>query len=214
MHFLKSPQLSKIIYSIYDSVLLKIACPIVWKCNTKDILKLYNKNISPNHLDIGCGTGYFIKNCKQLPKNLRLMVMDINKKSMEISKKELANYNPTVIQHNILNPLPKDIPKFDSIGANFLMHCLPGKNMRSKNIAFKNIAEKLNPNGVFFGSTFIIKDHKLNIITKIWTNLFNKIGLLNNKQDTIQDLEKNLKQHFKKTHIEIKGHCAMFVGKK
>ena len=142
------------------------------------------------------------------------MVMDINEKSMEISKKELAHYTPDAIQHNILTPLPKDIPKFDSIGANFLMHCLPGKNMKSKNIAFKNIAEKLNPNGKLFGATFIVKGTKPNMITKIWANTFNKLKLLNNKEDTIEDLEKNLKQYFRKIHIEKKGHCTLFWAQK
>lgn len=208
----KNRFLANIIYSIYDPILLRFACPLIWKCKSQDILELYNKNLSSNHLDVGCGTGYFIKKCKKSSKLSRLVLTDLNKVALEISQKKLKRFNPEIIQHNILKPF-QNLKKFDSIGLSFLIHCLPG-DMKTKSIAFKNIAAQLNPKGKIFGATFIMKGTYPNFLTRSWEFIFGNLGFLHNKNDTLEGLEENLNQYFKNVKIKVKGHCAIFSGEK
>lgn len=48
---------------VYNFVVLGISNYFIWKCPTKHIVAHYNRNVSANHLDVGVGTGYFLKHC-------------------------------------------------------------------------------------------------------------------------------------------------------
>ena len=64
-------------------------------------------------------------------------------------------YSPTCHVANIFEPLELlDGGKFDSIGLNYVLHCLPG-TMRDKLLAVRQLAELLTPGGVLFGATLL-----------------------------------------------------------
>jgi SAM-dependent methyltransferase len=201
---------SKLIFSIYDKILLNIVMPLIWHCNKNEIIEFYSKHLSHNHLDIGAGTGYFIKHTNKLNSNSNLTIMDINPVCLSLCEQHLVKYTPNIIRHNILDPI-KITKLFDSIGLNLLLHCLPG-DLLSKGLVFQNIKNVLKQNGIVFGSTFIVKDRQVNIITKLWFILFNRIKLLSNEFDNINDLSYILKNNFKKYDIKVIGHCAFFWG--
>ncbi len=62
--------------------------------------------------------------------------------------------DPRVLQANVLKPLPLPPSSFDSIGMNYLLHCVPG-SMVDKSRIFPGLAALLAPGGVLFGSTAV-----------------------------------------------------------
>ena len=90
----------------YDHIVNKINCLHVWKCSENYIINHYRNNISSYHLEIGSGTGYFLKK-ENLKKNFsiqQLTLMDINKNILNYSKQNLKNdYDKDIItlQHDI-----------------------------------------------------------------------------------------------------------------
>jgi len=202
---------SKIIFRIYDRILLKYAMPIIWKCKVSEIENLYNRHLSQKHLDIGAGTGYFIKKSNRLENNTKITIMDINPVCLNICKEQLKEYSINIYEHDILKPIP-DTEKFDSIALNLLLHCLPG-DMISKQSIFLDAKNRLNRKGTIFGTTFILNKAKLNILTWIWFRIFNITGLLNNRKDRLADLENILENNFQHYTIQAIGHCILFSAR-
>jgi hypothetical protein len=46
----------------------------------------------------------------------------------------------------VLDKIEIDGPSFDSIGLNYVLHCLPG-TIRTKSMVFENLEALLNPGG-------------------------------------------------------------------
>jgi hypothetical protein len=46
--------------SIYDLLVHGVSNHVAWRCPTRRITELYRANLSPNHLEAGVGTGYFL----------------------------------------------------------------------------------------------------------------------------------------------------------
>jgi len=209
---LKNLFYSKVIFSMYDKLVLKYAMPIIWKCKVADIENFYNNHITINHLDIAAGTGFFLNNCKSLPDNTRLTVMDINPVCLDILEKQLQRFNTKVYKQDIMKPI-EGSEKYSSIGLSLLLHCLPG-DMKSKEIVFRNIKKVLKSDGTVFGTTFIYKNQKVNLLTRFWAFQYNFMGLLNNHSDTLLDLKTILDKNFQEYNIETIGHCVFFTAKK
>ena len=85
--FWKNRKFNKIILNNYDYIVNNINCKYAWKCDQKHIKNLYRENISKNHLEIGPGTGYFLKNFQFD----NLIIMDINKDILRNSSDNLKN---------------------------------------------------------------------------------------------------------------------------
>lgn len=140
--------------SIYDWLALGFCCRFIWHCRSGYILRFYNQHVSVNHLDIGAGTGYFLDKCHFPVKHPRLVIIDINPRSLAMAQRRLKRYHPRVYRRDVLEPLSLEERGFDSISVTHLLHCLPG-NMEAKGAVFRHILPLLNPGGVVFGSTFL-----------------------------------------------------------
>ncbi len=62
--FWKNRSINNFLLKNYDYFVNNINCKYVWKCNEKYIHKMYKKNITKNHIEIGPGTGYFFTHWK------------------------------------------------------------------------------------------------------------------------------------------------------
>ncbi len=142
---------------IYDWAVHSIASPMLWRCPPEPMLTQYNELVSDNHLDVGVGTGYMLDRCRFPSASPRLYLLDLAPAPLEVSKKRLQRYRPQTIRHNLFMPLDFAGEPFDSIGLNFLLHCLPG-TMAQKAVVFDNLSKVLNPGGVIFGSTLLGED--------------------------------------------------------
>ncbi len=200
---------------IYDFYVVFLSNKFVWGCPANKQLAQYKELIKENHLDIGVGSGYYLFKTLNNNQNshIKIALMDLNQNSLHFAAKRIKNNNPTLIKADIMRPLSEEIlsNQYDSIGLNFLLHCLPG-TMEDKNIIFENISELLKPNGVCFGST-IINDYK-NKRAKKLANIYNKKGIFSNDQDTYKALEKNLKQYFKIVQLKQVGSVVLFQAQK
>jgi SAM-dependent methyltransferase len=195
--------------SIYNFLILRIIVPYIWRCPLDNVIKLYNKNITSNHLEIGVGSGYFLENCKFPSDNPRLALMDLNPNSLKFTAGRVSQYNPEVYRGNILEPIETDIEKFDSIGVNAVIHCLPGK-MHTKLVVFDHIKSLLNPGGVVFGSTILNIGVKQNWLTKKFMKNFNERRIFCNLEDDLSTLEEGLTERFSNSELKVIGTAVLF----
>lgn len=203
---------SKLFLVMYDFLALGLIAHNIWKCPSHNMLELYNRYISANHLDIGVGTGYFMDKCVFPSIQPRLVLMDLNQNSLQIANRRLRRYRPIVYQHNALEPLNIALEPFDSVGIMNLLHCLPG-NMDTKSTIFRNIRPIMNSKAVVFGSTLLYQGVKLGRLASLILECSNNIGFMNNINDDAEGLNEILKTYFKESSVEIVGCMILFWGR-
>ena len=195
--------------SIYNFLILRVIVPYIWECPIDNVIKLYNANISSNHLEIGVGSGYFLDNCKFPSDNPRLALMDLNPNSLKFTAEKVSRYKPEIYRGNILEPIETDMEKFDSIAINAVIHCLPG-TMSTKLVVFDHINALLNPGEVVFGSTILNIGVKQNWLTKKFMKNFNNRRIFCNLEDDLSTLEEGLTERFSKSEVKVIGTVALF----
>ena len=181
--FWKSKKINNLIFNNYDYFVNNINCKYVWKCDQRYIKKLYANNITNKHLEIGPGTGYFIK--KYQFNNLHLV--DINQDILNNSKKNLTNncqnikiHNQNIFENN--NKINEDIT---SIGMSYVLHCVPNNLDRSIDKLVENV--QTDNQITIFGSTVIPNKKDLMAMTEIYT--LNTLGIFNNINHNKEQLD-------------------------
>ena len=111
------------------------------------------KRMAPNKI-AGVGSGYFLDHCRFPAESPRVALLDLNANCLEMAAERIARYSPERYEANVLAPLEPEAAKFDSIGLNYVLHCLPGK-LAEKAAALSHLQTLLNPGGVLFGSTLL-----------------------------------------------------------
>lgn len=172
------------ILPVYDKLVNDINCKYIWKCHKENIFKLYKKNIKKNHLEIDTFS------------NLHLM--DINKDILLFSKKELEknNKNIKIYHHNIFQK-KFYLNNIDSIGCNYVLHCIDGNLENKIELLHKNLITKKDV--VIFGATVINIDKYQNSLAKIELDFLNYFGIFHNKEDNFE----NVIKYFYKNNIEF-----------
>jgi SAM-dependent methyltransferase len=198
---------------VYDWLLLGGNCRFLWRCPAHHLLKLYNENVTSNHLDIGVGSGYFMDKCRFPSPRPRLVLMDLNHNSLNMAGKRLARYKPETYHRNVLEPFNLDIPPFDSVGIMNLLHCLPG-DMKTKGVVFRNISEVLKAEGVLFGSSIMYKGLKKNPMAGKILDMVNRRGIMTNLEDTVDDLKESLDRYFTESSVNVIGYEVLFRARK
>lgn len=176
-------RINKLILNNYDYLVNNINCKYAWKCNQSVIKNLYKNNISKNHLEIGPGTGYFLKDYNFD----NLFLMDINRDILKASQDNLKinSKNINIYQHNIFEDDNKvNNLNLDSIGLTYVLHCVPGKLDFLLNNLVKNIN---NNNYTIFGATVIPNNNDFIASTELF--FLNKTGVFSNYNDKMSDLE-------------------------
>lgn len=202
---------SEFLLYIYDGFVLSFCCPFIWGCSKSKILALYNQNISDNHLDIGVGTGYFLDKCLFKNNQPNITLLDLSQNCLQTTAKRIARYQPEILLADIFEPLPIQ-SKFDSVGLNYLLHCLPG-SIYDKAKMFDNLIPHLNPGCRIFGATVLGKDIKLGFIAKKLMSTYNKHDIFCNREDDLIGLQEILNKYFKDVTIQLSGTVALFSAK-
>lgn len=198
--------------AVYDQVALGFLCRFVWRCPRSAIIAAYQQHLTANHLDAGIGTGYFLDRCRFPVPRPRLTLLDLNPNCLEFSARRLARFHPEVCRANVLEPLPLDGPKYDSVGMSALLHCLPGP-MSAKGIAFDHLKEFLNPGGLLFGGTLLSAGVARSWSARLAMRYFNWAGVFNNANDDLEGLAAELNKRFARVSVEVLGCAAFFTAR-
>jgi Methyltransferase domain len=197
---------------LYDLIVLGISNKFIWQCPTQLLVEFYNSNITANHLDVGVGTGYFLDRCQFPSPTPHIALMDLNTNALEFAARRLVRYQPERYCQNVLEPITLEVKKFDSVGINYLLHCLP-ESIESKAIAFDHLQTLMNPNAVIFGSTLLQGNIPRNWLAKRLMGVYNSKGIFSNQDDDLAGLERSLNNRFRDVSIQVVGCVALFSGR-
>lgn len=203
---------SKFILFFYDLLVMVFENHFVWKCPTGKIIEFYNQHVSDRHLDIGVGTGYFLDRCTFPDPHPVIHLMDLNRNSLEKTSKRIKRYQPVTHRWNILEPIPIDLPKFNSICISNILHCLPG-SIETKDAVFKNLKRFIAEGGIVFGLTILGRNVKVGLLYKLFNGMYNRLSIFSNARDDAEGLEKLLKSNFTQYSIDTIGSVAFFSCK-
>ena len=191
----------------YDYLVNDINCNYAWRCNKNNIFDLYRKNLESNHLEIGPGSGYFLLPKHHNKKIGNLFLMDINYPILNHSHNNLKNHFPNVypIKHNIFENSLKFLD-FQSVGINYVLHCVPGRLENKMEKLINNLPENLT----IFGSTVINDFNKQTNLSQVELMVLNKLGIFNNSNDYSNALIKFAKSNKLEFDTQIIGNVLIF----
>ncbi len=198
--------------SAYDTIVLGISNRYIWKCPSARIEEHYNKYISANHLDVGVGTGYFLDRCRFPSESPRVVLMDLNPNTLDFASNRISRYAPETYIQNILEPISADIPRFDSVGLNYLLHCVPGA-ITKKAVAFDHLISLMIPGATIFGATILQIGVPRNWAAVQLMKLYNEKGIFSNSSDDLEGLERALNERFVDVSLKVVGCVALFSGR-
>jgi Methyltransferase domain len=196
----------------YDILVLGFSNRFVWKCPTARLLQFYNQHVSANHLDVGVGTGYFLDHCHFPSRAPRIAMLDLNQNALDFASRRIVRYRPEKYLLNVLEAISIDADKFDSVGINYLLHCLPG-SIEAKAVALDHLKALMNRNAVLFGSTLLNGGVPRNWFARRLMHIYNRKGIFSNRTDTLDGLERALHARFRDVTVETVGCAALFSGR-
>ncbi|ACL59844.1 class I SAM-dependent methyltransferase [Methylobacterium nodulans] len=199
--------------ALYDLVVLGISNTLVWRCPTREILRLYDHCVTDEHLDIGVGTGWYLDRCRFPSSRPRLGLLDLNPHSLRAASQRVARYRPEQYQADVLRPIAIPARPFGSIAMTYLLHCLPGA-MAEKAVAFDHILPLLRPEGVVFGATLLSRGVRRTRAAERLMAFYNRKGVFSNQADDAESLREALQRRFSEIDVRIFGCGALFVARK
>jgi SAM-dependent methyltransferase len=194
--------------SVYDLLVHGVSNQLAWRCPTRRITDLYRANLSPDHLEAGVGTGYFLDKTADARVN-RLVLLDINRHCLERAARRLARLKPELYQVDLLAPIDLAVAPFMSVGLTYVLHCLPGR-MREKLVAIDHLRPLLGKGAVLFGATILGRGIAPNRAARALLDLYNAKGVFNNREDDLDSLREGLRQRFDEVDVEREGCVALF----
>lgn len=197
--------------ALYDLVVLGVSNSLIWRCPTRRILRLYDRHVTGNHLDVGVGTGWYLDHCRFPIPTPRVGLMDLNRSSLAAASRRIARYRPEQYQVDILQPAATTAAPFDSIAVSYLLHCLPGDIARKAAI-FDNLAPWLAPGGVIFGATLLSIGVERSASARTLMRAYNRRGVFSNEEDSVAALRTALEQRFRKIDLNVIGCAALFAA--
>lgn len=203
---------SKLVLSFYDLVVFGFSNRFAWQCPTQLLRDFYTANASDNHLDVGVGTGYLLDACRFPSRHPRITILDLNRNSLHVTRRRIVRYRPRPCLADVLAPLPIKPATFNSIGLNYVLHCLPGSMVR-KGEVLKQLKPLLREHGVLFGTTVLSHDVQPNRLARSLMSVYNGVGVFDNVYDDRHGLETILQAVFPDYSLHVIGCVAFFVGR-
>jgi 2-polyprenyl-3-methyl-5-hydroxy-6-metoxy-1,4-benzoquinol methylase len=198
--------------AVYDLAILGYFSRVAWRCPAQRVLDHYNTHMSGNHLDVGVGTGYFLDRSTSPSTPPRLALMDLNPVCLEVAAHRVARHRPEIYEANVLEPVTIDAEQFDSVGMNYLLHCVPG-TIRAKAVVFENLKALANPGATVFGATLLHDGVRRNWMARQVMARNNRHGIFSNADDDLVGLEWALAQHLTDTEVSVIGCVGLFSGR-
>lgn len=195
--------------ALYDLAVYGINCPYLWRVPVAEMVSLYERNLSPDHLDLGVGTGYLLDRCRKPAAEQRITLADLNPHSLDYTAGRLARYQPARQQANALEPLPFEPGSFGSAGTSMLLHCVPGA-IPDKARVLDHLAACVRPGGRVFGATILRVGVPVTPQGRAAMAVFNRAGVFHNGHDSLADLRTALADRFTDFDLRVRGCVALF----
>ena len=216
--------------SVYDALVWGFNSPFHWRIREEEVQQMYQDCLSQSkdHAEVAVGTGLFLRDLDLdgLPLQ-HVSLLDLNPNALDkcVSRiQEVDRYKHAIsidkIECDILQPVqPKLRQAFDSVAANFLLHCLHGDSILKKRAAFESCASLLKGGGVFFGTTILGQDIQKDAsnagdATMRTQKLYNELGIFGNEGDTFNDVSMVLHELFEEVQVWRVGYCAAWKARK
>ena len=195
----------------YDWVVLGLSNQLLWRCPTAELRRLYDRNVSARHLDVGVGTGYFLDKANWPVANPSITLLDLNPNCLRVASQRISRFAPRTVLADILTPLPSLGP-FSSVSLCYLLHCIPGA-INEKAVVFDHLRPLLAPGARVFGATIVQGKVPRSVPAQALMNLYNRKGIFSNAEDTVEDLNAAVRQRFSDVKIVTKGAAALFEAR-
>ncbi|WP_459957822.1 class I SAM-dependent methyltransferase [Nocardia sp. IFM 10818] len=200
--------------AIYDLWVIRLSDRFAWRCPAEVMLAAYDKHFGRRHLEVGPGSGWYLVNARRVAGAV-VTLMDLNRVPMEHTRRRLRGKGCEVraVTGNVLDPVPDRAGiDFDSIGVNFVMHCVPG-SFAEKGVAFAHLARVLAKDGTLFGST-ILNQRPRTLFGRALTAVYTRVGAFNNAADDRVGLEAALRAAFAEVEITDVGDVTLFSAQR
>ena len=200
--------------AVYDLWVIKLSDRFAWQCPAEVMLEPYNRFVGPRHLEVGPGSGWYLANA-QMPSESVITLMDLNPDPLAHTRRRLEQDGREVheVVGSVLDPVPDSAGTgFDSIGINFVLHCLPG-DFSEKGVAFRHLARVLADDGTLFGST-ILNQKPRTLFGRALTAAYSRVGAFNNAGDDRAGLESALESAFAEVELTDVGDVTLFTAGK
>ena len=198
---------------VYDLLVLGFSNRFVWRCRSSKMLERYDSHVGARHLDVGVGTGWFLDHCRWPVESPKITLLDLNENSLTAASDRIRRYAPATVQANVLDRVDLGDAHFDSIGANFLFHCLPGGLEGKAATVASNLRPYLASGGVLFGSTILGRGVSHNLFGRRLLRLYTRKRIFSNLEDDQRGLEQGLASELTDVQIEVVGAVALFAGR-
>lgn len=204
---------SRPVLALYDLLVVHFSSSLAWRCPNTRMLARYHDNVGRRHLDVGPGTGWYLERA-DLHDGAEVTLMDLNPNSLRTASSRLSRAGlppEATVRADVLDAGPQTTEPFDSVGINYLLHCLPG-TWSEKDRALANLAGVLGRDGVLFGSTVLGSGVRHNLLGRGLMRLYNRTGVFHNRQDDLPGLEAALGRHFEQVEVDLVGTVAVFTA--
>jgi SAM-dependent methyltransferase len=217
IEIIKAPP-EKVVYKswdlfIYEIWVLGIVSTWAWGCSTaKYLIPLFRSNVGKNHLDIGTGTGYYLRKA-EVPASTKLTLIDLERPALEVGMKRCGRKDVRGIVGDVMEPL--DIQdKFDSVSMYYLLHCIPA-TVEEKCRIFANVKNVMTEDGVLHGANVLGKGiRKDNMFAAHIRHVVLRDGILHNREDNAYDFEHALRENFENVETWVVGSVFLFRAQK
>ena len=202
---------SRWILEVYDWLILRISSTLIWRCPTPRLLSLYRHYLSHRHLEVGVGTGYLLDHGTFPTLKPQLTLLDCNPQVLAHAKRRLQRYRPSVVVHDVMQSDWPKLPRYRSIGFNYVWHALKGSDDERIKM-LKRLSAHLDYEGMLFGSTVIGAHPDMSGIAQAVSRHWQRVGVFNNQHDDLETVKNALSDVFEDIHIWQVGYVVMFVA--
>ena len=191
---------------LYDAGVLGLTNRLIWRCPTATMVEHYRSHAGRSHLDVGPGTGYFLERID----SPSLTLLDLNASCLAAASDRVGHGRSVAsLQQSFFDPLPRE-HSFDSIGLNFLLHCIPSHEKWDR---LSQLRGHLRPGGTIFGSTLIPDTETATLAARALNSTYNRLGVFGNADDTMDELENALRGYTEVSTRRV-GQVALFSARR
>lgn len=204
---------SPAVLGLYDLFVLGFSNHLLWRCPTRELRALFDRNVGARHLDVGVGTGYYLDRARWPVAEPAITLLDLNANSLSAAAKRIVRFKPSLVQADILKPLPAGLSPYTSVSLSYLLHCLPGAMPDKAAAVFDHLMPVLDNGARVFGATIVQGSEQLGIAARKLMALYNARGIFSNREDRAADLDAVLRARLSDVHVWERGTVALFEAR-